>query len=390
MISGYIDKPEYSTLIIRIAEEYYPKVINAMTVGGVEQVLLHIKVMEVSRTKMRKLGFDFAQVGSGGSLLSSGASGFLSGSVNTAASPMVSAATGNITTATNDVTFGIVNGANAFLGVLRCLRQDNLLKINSEPDLVAISGEEARFNAGGQIPVPVPQSLGTTTIEWKNYGTMIKFVPIVLGNGKIRMDVNPEISDLDASRSYTFNGTTVPGIRTRFARTSVEMVAGQTLAIAGLVQYYSESFNYGLPWVSEIPYVGTLFRNVRNETNEIELLVLVTPELVESLDPNEVPLCGPGTYTTDPSDWELFAKGHIEVPKCCPNKNGNGQAPADGMIGSPNSPGQNPADSGDAKGTGSYNRNTPSNPNRAQPSSASTARDNPPGFIGPAGYDVVK
>jgi len=397
MISGYIDKPEYSSLIMKIAEEYYPKVINAMTVGGVEQVLLQVKVMEVSRTKLRRLGIDFSNVDSSGSVITSGASGLLTSVIDTtpvapstalapaaAWSPITSGGSGG------RFAFGIVNGGSAFLGVIDALRQDNLLKVKSEPNLVAISGETAEFNAGGQIPVPVPQSLGTVTVEWKDYGTMVKFVPIVLGNGKIRLQIRPEVSDLDASRSQVINGSTVPGIRTRWTQTCVEMVAGQTLAIAGLVQCRSESHNFGLPWISELPYVGALFRNVKNEINEIELLIMVTPELVEPLDVNEVPLCGPGSQTADPSDWALFAKGHIEVPKCCPNKNGDSQPPPDGMIGSPNTPSPNPADSGDANGTGSYNRYPASNQNSAPGPAAPKSQDNPPGFIGPAGYDVVK
>ena len=202
--------------------------------------------------------------------------------------------------------------------MLDALRQDNLLKISSEPTLTVISGQEASFTSGGQIPVPEAQSLGTTSIDWKNYGTMIKFVPIVLGNGKIRMDVRPEISELDYAHGTTINGGQVPGILTRNTQTTVELQAGQTLAIAGLVEYLSEGSISGLPWISEVPYLGALFRNVHNQLNEIELLILVTPELVDPLNASEVPPCGPGSMTTDPSDWELFMKGYLEVPRCCP------------------------------------------------------------------------
>ena len=108
-------------------------------------------------------------------------------------------------------------------------------------------------------------------------------------------------------------------MKTRIVETGVEMRAGQTLAIAGLVQNTVESQNSGLPWISEVPYLGVPFRNVSQQMNEVELLITVTPELVEALDANQVPPCGPGMETAAPSDWELFFKGHLEVPVCCYN-----------------------------------------------------------------------
>jgi pilus assembly protein CpaC len=276
-----------------------------------------------------------------------------------------------------------------------------------------ISGQQAAFNSGGQIPVPTPQSLGTTTFEWKNYGTMVHVIPIVLGNGKIRMDVRPEISALDEAHSVTVSGTTVPGILTRNTQTTVEMQAGQTLAIAGLVQYYSEATKSGLPWLSEVPYIGVLFGSTHNMTNQIELLITVTPELVDPLDASEVPPCGPGTMTTDPSDIELFFKGHLEVPKCCPNGNAAGNcgqrngsqnaAPPDGMILGPPETVPSPAPSSSAgrwstsrnsqavaRQTTPNNRYTPSKPDNLPNSTSAAAQNEPPSLIGPAGYDVVK
>lgn len=422
-ISGYVDKAEHIDRIIRVAEEYYPKVINNMTIGGTQQVLLHVKVMEVSRTKLRRLGFDFSNV-TGGSAVTSGAGGGLASIIDTTPSdgstpwaPIVAKG------GTGSFAFGVVNGANAFLGVLDALRRDNLLKIMSEPTLVTVSGRAATFNSGGEIPVPVPQSLGTISIEWKKYGTQIDFVPIVLGNGKIRLEVRPRISELDDSRSMTIDGTTVPGIKSRDADTGVEMQAGQTLAIAGLVQSVVTAENHGLPWISEVPYLGVPFRKVHETVNEVELLILVTPELAEAMDADEVPPCGPGTRTTSPSDWELFMKGHLEVPKCCPAEGPcrEGQ-PADGPMGPPPDgmllgPGEqipspqpadaagrairptrtamrpgtaNPRQSGRSNPAESYNRYPPSCPNSAAGNSTKLPQNSPPGFIGPVGYDVVK
>ncbi len=306
MISGYVDQPEHVRLITRIAEEYYPKVIPAMTVSGVHQILLHVRVMEVSRTKLRALGFDFAYF-SGQDFMVSSISGLISafgGSINT--------------TGQETFSFGVMDGSSAFFGVLEAMRQDQLMKVLAEPTLVTVSGRPAFFQVGGEFPILVPQSLGTVSIEYKKFGTQVDFVPIVLGNGRIRLEVRPRVSEIDNTRSVTIDSTTVPGLRPREVDTGVELNAGQTLAIAGLVQTRVESENRGLPWASEVPYIGALFRRVHHRNNEVELLILVTPELVEAMDAHEVPLCGPGTGTTMPNDCDLYMKGHLEVPNCYP------------------------------------------------------------------------
>ena len=402
LISGFVDQPAHIDRIIRIAEEYYPKVINNMTVGGCQQVLLHVKVMEVSRTKLRQLGFDFSKI-TGSNVVSSSPSGGLSSAINTAPSTSTTTPWTPVTVTgegTGTFTFGITNGTSAFLGVLNALRKDDMLKIMAEPTLVTVSGRPASFNSGGEIPIPVPQSLGTISIEWKKYGTQIDFVPIVLGNGRIRLEVRPRISELDPANSLLINGSTVPGILSRDADTGVEMEAGQTLAIAGLVQSYTEAHNSGLPWVSDLPYLGALFRNVKETKNEVELLIMVTPELVEAMDVCDVPRCGPGMETTDPSDWELFMKGHLEVPTCRPDCRGekgaqNGDRkcdegdpnapPSDGMVGSNDA---TPPSSSNA--SGQQNRRNPSKTNARTPGAPAGEHDVPPGFVGPVGYDVVK
>ncbi len=386
LISGYVDKPEYVDLIVRIAEEYYPKVINNMYISGVQQVLLHVKVMEGSRTKLRRLGFDWAQI-SKENIVLSGVSGLIN-SVSPAKmvydinagtitdEPITAVASGSPT-----FSFNIVDDSNAFFGVLEALRQDNLMKILAEPTLVTVSGRPASFNVGGEIPILVPESLGTISIEYKKFGTQVDFVPIVLGNGRIRLEVRPRVSEIDPSVSIVLQGIVVPGLRTREVDTGVEMQAGQTLAIAGLVQTRTEAINRGLPWVSDVPYLGALFRKVEEQTNEVELLMLVTPELVEAMDPHEVPPCGPGMRTTSPSDCELYLKGHLEVPNCCPSCNGapcQQCVPAEtsqaGWLGRRSTPPQ---------ATSRHNQQTPPEPQNATLGSK-------PKFIGPIGYDVVK
>ncbi|NIL97684.1 MAG: histidine kinase, partial [Planctomycetales bacterium] len=299
VVSGYVERPDQVSRVVRIAEDFYPKVINNINVGGVQQVLLHVKVMEVSRTKMRALGFDWS-IKNGSDFLVSSVSGLLSGA--------------GVPLGGDTVRFGIVDNNTNFLGALEALRQNNVAKILAEPTLVTVSGRAARFVAGGEFPILVPAGLGTVSIEYKTFGTVVDFVPIVLGNGRIRLEVRPTVSELDESRGVTINNTTVPGLNVRQVDTGVEMSAGQTLALAGLIQNRVEAENRGLPILADLPYLGVPFRRVEETNNEIELLIMVTPELVEAMDAEEVPPLGPGMHTVSPPDCDLYWRGHIEVP----------------------------------------------------------------------------
>ncbi len=318
LISGYVDQPDDVSSIVEISREYYPKVLTNIRVGGVHQVLLHVKAMEVSRTKLRQLGLDWALV-SPNTFTESVAAGLLKGVTRDVIDvPGGGDAWGYTTGTSGTETFrlSVINGPDAFFAVLDALRQDSLMKILAEPTLVTVSGRPAFFQVGGEVPTLVPAGLGVVSIEYKRYGTQVDFVPIVLGNGRIRLEVRPRVSDIDSARSITLDGQTIYAFNTREVDTGVELQAGQTLAIAGLVQHRLEAQRRGIPWLSELPYVGVAFRRVEERVNEIELLILVTPELVEAVDADQVPPGGPGTDTCSPNDWELYMRGYLEVP-CC-------------------------------------------------------------------------
>ncbi len=306
VISGFVPQVEMVSRIVTMAEDYYPNVINNITIGGVQQILLHVKVMEVSRTKLRKLGFDWAAFSGADGLIQSASGIIVSGG-----------APGAVTSSGAETLAATVVGGDSFFGFLEALRQYNMVKVLAEPTLVTVSGRAASFSSGGEFPILVPQSLGTISVEYREFGTRVDFVPIVLGNGRVRLEVRPQVSEIDPARSVTINSTTVPGLRTRWADTAVEMNAGQTLALAGLIQNQTEAENKGLPWLADLPWLGAAFRRVEEKQNEIELLILVTPEFVSALDPHEVPPCGPGQLTGSPSGTDLYWRGYLEVPKCC-------------------------------------------------------------------------
>ena len=313
VLKGFVDRPDYVSQMIRIAEDYAPKVVNNIMVGGVQQILLRVRVFEVSRTKLRRLGVDWAHVSSAGAFVANGVSGLIANVTST----------NGITTVTDtggaNFQFGIVDGGDTFFGLLDALQQHNVAKILAEPNIVAVSGRPAQFNVGGEIPILVPQSLGTASIEFKKFGTQVDFLPVVLGNGNIRLEVRPRVSEIDDSRSVNIQNFVIPALTVREVDTGVEMKAGQTLALAGLVQTRVEAINKSLPIVGDIPYIGMAFRSIEEDVNEVELLILVTPEFADAMDPHEVPPCAPGLETISPSCYDFYLKGHLEVPRDCNN-----------------------------------------------------------------------
>ena len=310
IISGQVTSDDHVAQAVTIAEQYYPNVINRIEVLGVHTIMLQTQVMEVSRTKLRECGIDWS-LGFGNDFVSSSVSG-LGG---TGSVPNLASAGGET------LKFGIVDSGNQFFGLLRLLRRNNLAKVMADPTVVAIDGRPASFNSGGEFPIIVPAGLGQVAIEFREFGTRLDFVAKVRGDSRIWLEVRPTISEIDPGRSVLINGTSVPGIRSRFVDTAVEMKAGQTLALAGLLQIRTESQSVGIPGLADIPYLGAVFRSNLEVQNEVELLILVTPNFASPMDCNEVPVGRPGFNSASPLDQELYLKGYIEVPATCgPNE----------------------------------------------------------------------
>ncbi len=307
IISGSVTADEHVEQAVTIAEQYYGTVINRIEVIGVHTIMLQTQVMEVSRTKLQQLGIDWS-LNSGNDFVTQSVGGLIK-----------SGATGPglINAGNETIKFGIVDNGNAFFGLLKALRQKNLAKVMADPTVVAIDGRPASFNSGGEFPIVVPAGLGQVGIEFREFGTRLDFVAKVRGDSRIWLEVRPTISEIDPGRSVIINGTSVPGIRSRFVDTAVELRAGQTLALAGLLQIRTESESIGLPFLSDVPYLGALFRSNREVQNEVELLIMVTPNFAGAMDAHEVPAGGPGFNSNSPLEKELYGKGYIEVPPGC-------------------------------------------------------------------------
>lgn len=316
IVSGSVTSVDDVDKAVAIVEQFYATVVNNIRVVGVQQILLHTRIMEVSRTKLRDLGVDWGVFSESG-FLTTGAGSL--GSIDTSGSIGVGAP-GNLGNfllsgeGVQNATNRLVLGGGDFSALITALRRQDLVKLLAEPTVVATHGRPARFNVGGKVPYLVPQGNGAVSVQYEEFGTAIDFLPFVVGPGRVRLEVRPEVSQPDESIGITVNGSTVIGFRNRYVETAVELQAGQTFAIAGLLQSRTESVTRSTPFFGELPLVGSMFRRVREERNDIELLITVTPEFVGAMDPHETPRGGPGLNSMSPSDFELYVNGNIEVP----------------------------------------------------------------------------
>lgn len=290
------------------ASNHGENVMSFIEVSGGQQVMLQVRFAEVSRAATQNLGFS--------GFISDGT--FQLGSINGPGGDPVGGTVNNVpTTIDPGVTvFGRGEfGSMAFEYYLSALRQNNLLRVLAEPNLVTMSGENASFLAGGEFPIPVPQEGGqsggsTITIEYKEFGVRLNFTPVVLGDGRIRMQVSPEVSELDFTNAVFLNGFRIPALTTRNVNTTVELNEGETLALAGLLNNRVTANKDSVPLLGDIPVLGALFRSVRYERRETELVVLVTPRLVSGMRPDQVPAL-PGARWRHPEDLALLFMGDI-------------------------------------------------------------------------------
>jgi pilus assembly protein CpaC len=282
VLSGSVRSPAQGEDILRLAAQFIPgedkdrtgRLINRLSVDGPNQINLRVRVAEVSHEANKTLGFRWQGIGklgssvfglgSGDPVLSDDGKSFLRGS----------GGVGNL--------FAALQVGGLDLNVaLDALQTKNLVHILAEPNLTAVSGEPASFLAGGEYPIPVPQGLNQTTIEYKKFGVSLSFVATILDGGRISLNVRPEVSQLSSSGAITLNGITVPALTTRRAETTVDLASGQSFAIAGLLQNNSTQDVTKFPGLGDVPVLGALFRSKTFQNSQSELVIIVTPYLVK-------------------------------------------------------------------------------------------------------------
>jgi pilus assembly protein CpaC len=317
-VRGRVPSMQIAEQIVEMAGTY-GKVHNFLEITGGQQVMLQVRLAEVSKSALRNLGVTFG----GTDNVSAFTTNAVANGGNTFTIP-AAAGTNAITAAVGAANiFGEGRfGATSFDYFITALRTNNLLRDLAEPNLMTTSGQEASFLAGGQIPIPVPQpgnGGSTITIEYVSYGVQLKFTPNVLGDGKIRLHVAPEVSQLDYGHAVSVNGTSVPGFTDRKLETTVELGDGQSLALAGLLQNDVSASSTVIPVLGDLPVLGPLFRSTSFSRDETELVVMVTPRLQGPLNPDQVPLL-PGEHWRYPTEAQQFFRKDLGGPIVEPSK----------------------------------------------------------------------
>jgi pilus assembly protein CpaC len=322
VLSGSVTDARTIDEVEKVAQLYSPSVVNLLRPAGGQQVQLEIKFAEVNRTALREMGFSLFGTNNGATAIGGifGSKNPGGGFIGTAPAngaqgvPGTSAAGNGLPPV---VPSGSFAGAFHFLGsfntpiplsfTLDLLNSEGLSRTLAEPTLVSMSGEKARFLAGGEFPIPTNAANGQISTEFKQFGIVMEFAPIVLGGGIMQLAVVAEVSDIDFAAGITTGVITIPGLTSRRIETVVRLRDGESFAVAGLLSNRTKSLVEKVPLLGDIPVLGALFRSTQYRQEETELLVVITPRLVEAL-PTMPELPGE-RMVNHPSDLELFLLG---------------------------------------------------------------------------------
>ena len=307
--------------------------VNRLKVATPLQVNLRVRIAEVNRNVLKQVGVNlFTSDATSGFKFGLGQGDFSAGSGPNsnpfAVSPL---AAGGSTLGIAGKLFGL-----DIAGALDLAETDGLSTTLAEPNLTALSGETASFLAGGEYPIPVSQSLGSTTVEWKQYGVSLAFTPVVLADGRISMRVRPEVSELSTEGSVKVGEVIVPALTVRRAETTVELGSGQSFMIAGLIRNGTANDLSKAPFLGDIPILGSLFRSTKFRRQETELVIVVTPYLVKPVS-GRVALPNDGLRA--PTDVQRVWEGQTYVGQKGPQPVQSAPAPAIGYQGAAVSPG---------------------------------------------------
>lgn len=325
LLTGTVGAPEDAAEAERLVKAFVgdkTNVISRLKMATPLQVSLHVKFAEVSRTLVRDLGVNLTTIdGSGGFKFGVGqgraASSIFApglpvgvgpgGAAVTAYIPDPTGASPNFVKTPGTSVSSVASGTTItgvgkllgldLLGALDAGETLGLVTTLSEPNLTAISGETADFLAGGEYPIPVSQGLGTTSIEYKKYGVSLAYTPTVLANGRISIRVRPEVSELTSTGALKLENAEIPALTVRRAETTIELGSGQSFMIAGLLQNGAQNTLTKMPGVGDVPILGSLFRSTRYRKGETELVIVVTPYLVNPVNANDIKLPTDGFQT---------------------------------------------------------------------------------------------
>jgi len=305
LLTGMVAAPEDAAEAQRLVQAYAGEGANVITrlrIATPLQVNLRVRFAEVSRSLVRAIGANLASTdASGGFRFGVGQGRDFVGQVGAAGGPLsVAPGTGTSDSTVLNIVDGISPGATIsglgrflgldLLGALDLAETEGLVSTLAEPNLTALSGETGEFLAGGEFPIPLSQGLGTTSVEYKKYGVSLAFNPTVLSSGRIALRVRPEVSELSSQGAVTLDGIQIPALTVRRAETTVELGSGQSFMIAGLMSNNAQNTINRTPGVGELPILGNLFRSSEFRKGQTELVIVVTPYLVQPVDDSAIRL----------------------------------------------------------------------------------------------------
>ena len=335
VLEGIVSSGPAADRAVQLAETYAPgKVINMLSIGSTQQVMLEVRFSEIKRGALKDIGFSSFITGGGDNgflgAIGNGASLTPSLGSTTTTVPLPGGGTQTVTTPNPPTlslgsivdSFGVLTRVFHIAGLdidatFNALERKGLVTTLAEPTLVALSGETASFLAGGEFPIPVAQS-GTggeggnsaISVEFKQFGVSLAFTPTVLADGVINMEVAPEVSSIDPSASVVINNLRVPGLQTRRAKTTVELRDGESFAMAGLIRRDFQDTIRQFPILGSIPIIGALFRSTNFQKEETELVIIVTPRLVKPVRAAQMKV--PTDRGMPPDEVDLFLLGRTD------------------------------------------------------------------------------
>jgi pilus assembly protein CpaC len=317
VLSGVVSSIARLDRALDLANRYAPnRVSNLMVVGGTQQVMLKVRFAEVQRSVLKNLsaGLNIVEAGSNAAISAAGGSGSLVPGTNIGdpASTIL-----NLNSASaGQFGIGFDIGSVGFGVLLEALEQKDLVRTLAEPNLTALSGQEASFLAGGEYPIPVVDEDGGVVIEYKPFGVQLNFTPRVVDGARINLELNAAVSAIDGQTTISNAGFAINGFTRRETRTTVEMMDGQSFAIAGLLQDdFNDSVNQ-VPWLGDVPILGALFRSSTYQRSQSELVVIITPHLVTPTRGEALAL--PTDRVRPPTESELFLFGQTSRPAGAP------------------------------------------------------------------------
>lgn len=337
LLTGTVGQPADAAEAVRLVKAMVGdkvEIVSRLTTATPLQVMLSVRIAEVNRDFAKDIGINLLSSDTTGGFLFGIGQGRSPGTIT--ANPDGSTSYTFTPKGAGTTTIGAAGRLLGLdiLGALDLAETDGAVTTLANPTLTALSGETASFLAGGEIPIPISQALGTVSVEYKQYGVSLAFTPTVLSDGRISMRVRPEVSQLSSAGAVELNGFSIPGITTRRIETSVELGSGQSFVIGGLLSSNDNNSVSKAPFLGDIPILGALFRSTKFRRQQTELMVVVTPYLVK-------PVNGRVALPTDgyaaPNDFERnFTNrmyGDTGQPAPQPRDNGDGNAVQPGMSG---------------------------------------------------------